>query len=475
MRRSISVVGATATIVVVVIVGASPASAAPGTPGVMGSPAVVLYEGFDAPTPPATADFVQTIADYDDGVAAPVPGYVGRNGQQYRADPAWNGQFCNGLIVSRDDVDTVPVASQAVACQQSGWNQSRDLAETLGLWAADPDYPYPAVPRPAPTANRAVSSYTQGDSPAGVMAATTVPVIVGHYYTATVDVAQANCWATNPVDLSLQLDDGVSPPVVPFPGPISACALPVHQINGDNVGTFSGVTSLLARSATLELSLRNNLGGGGGDDNAFDNLALIDTTPQLDAVIAPPPDGASYAAGQTARLVFTVTNTHFAGAPTVPSGPKPGWNFALPLPPGLRAAERPNVETDCLGGTIGATASVVAGSGNLDGDDASCSLALDLASSGGEYTLDPAAYALTGLLTPAPTTVSFAAIPTPFAPPTPASTPTPTGGGSLAASGAEPLPWMLAGALSLALGAALILSSLDGGRYRSAKRRRTEP
>ncbi|WP_036304173.1 MULTISPECIES: hypothetical protein [unclassified Microbacterium] len=459
-RRSLPFLGATAALGVIIASGASTATAAPGSPGVMGAPTVVLYEGFEGPVPPATPEFVQTIADYDDGIAPPVPGYVGRNGKLYRADPAWNGQFCNGLIVAGDDVSTLPTASQAADCQQSGWNQSRGLAETLGAWASDPEYPYPAVPRPEPGANHAVSSYTQGDSPAGVMAATVVPVTVGHYYTATIDVAQANCWTTNPVNLALRLDDGASAPVDAFPGPIAACDLPVHQINGNNVGTFSGLTSLLARSTSMEVALLNTLGGGGGDDNAFDNLALIDTTPQLDAVIAAPPSGDHYAADQPARLLLTVTNTHLAGSPIVPSGAKPEWSFDLALPAGLVPAESPAIETDCPNGALDVTSASIVGRGSLGPTDVSCSLALDLVSSGGEYVLDPTAYELTGLLAPAATSVGFAA-----APATP--DPSPTGGPVLADSGSEPLPALLAGVLAATLGAALIhLSS-------AARRRRT--
>ncbi|MGO7983993.1 hypothetical protein ACC691_39830, partial [Rhizobium johnstonii] len=73
------------------IVGASaPTLAAPGSPGVMGAPRLVFYEGFENDVPAATPDFVQTISDYDDGVNAPVAGYRGVLGEAYASDPAWN-------------------------------------------------------------------------------------------------------------------------------------------------------------------------------------------------------------------------------------------------------------------------------------------------------------------------------------------------------------------------------------------------
>ncbi len=236
----------------------------------------------------------------------------------------------------REDVSTVPTASQAADCLQDGWNQSRSLARTLGSWAAEPDYPYPSVPRAEPTANHAVSSYTQGDSPAGVSDGRDR----GAGDRRALLHRDGRCGPGELLDHEPRRPGGAArrrrfPSGRAFPGPIAACDLPVHQINGNNVGTFRGFTSLLAQSPSVEVALLNNLGGGGGDDNAFDNLALIDTTPQLDAVIAAPPSGDSYASDQPARFLLTVTNTHLAGSPAVPSGAKPEWSFDLALPAGL--------------------------------------------------------------------------------------------------------------------------------------------
>lgn len=432
----------------------------------MAAPTLLLYEGFENDVPPASANFVQTISEYDNGVDAPVPGYVGRGGQIYSADSAWNGRFCNGLIISGNDPGTVPVASQAADCLQAGWNQSKQLAETLGLWRADQDYPYPALPGTDPDANHAVTAYTQGDSPPGVMASTTAAATAGHYYTASIDVAQANCWATNPVDISILLSDAVSPPVSVFPGPISACTLPVHQIQGDNVGTFVGLGTLLAKASTVSVSVVNNLGGGGGDDNAFDNVAIIDTTPQLRASIAASPDGLAYPAGQPVRLTLSVTNTHLAGAPALTSGAKPGWSLDLSLPEGLILAPEPRATTDCANATVSTARTTIRAGGDLRAADIACTLAVDVTSTtGGAYTIDPADYSLVGLLSPSPVSTTFrqSASPTPAGPPSPADT-----GAELADSGTNQIPAIACASLLLALGMGLLLFTTLNRRGKKA-------
>lgn len=457
--RSMSALGFIALLTALPVMDGNVASAAPGAPGEMAAPTVVLYEGFESPLPPTTSEFVQTIADYDSGGPASAPGYVGEGGQRYAADDAWNGRFCNGLIVTGEDPATLPTAQTAADCQQSGWNQSLSLASTLGLWAADPEYPYPLTPTGTPGQNHAVTAYTQGDVPPGVMASTVVPAITGNFYTATVDVAQANCWTTNPVSLSLQLSDGVSTPTAVFPGPISACALPVHQFNGNNVGTFIGVNPYRAESASVVLALVNELGGGGGDDNAFDNLAVLDITPQLDAVFMPAPSGSAYTSMESARLVFTITNTHLAGSPQIPSGAKPEWSFVLTLPDGLVVAGEPHVETTCAESSLSSSGSSITGAGSLGITDVSCTLSVDVTSAGGEYTLTPSMFTSSGLLAPAETSIAFT--------PRPAADPSGAPNGALAASGVDVRVWLTIGAVTT--GAGLLVLAADTRARRRAR------
>jgi hypothetical protein len=46
-----------------------------------------------------------------------------------------------------------------------------------------------------------------------------------------------------------------------FRGPINACALPVHVIGGESVGTFFGRTAVRASGSDFEVSIHNLSGG----------------------------------------------------------------------------------------------------------------------------------------------------------------------------------------------------------------------
>ncbi|MEJ3403954.1 hypothetical protein WDJ51_04355 [Rathayibacter sp. YIM 133350] len=463
-----------AGLVVAVSGGVGASVAEPGSPGTMAAPRLVLYEGFEN-APPTTATFVQTIDDYPDSAAPTVPGYVGATGQTYDADPGWNGEFCDGLIVTAQDPTPHPDVPQAADCSGAGWSDSLDLAETLGLWAADPDYPYPGLVGRDPLTNHVVTAYTEGDPPPGVMVSTSVAATPGHFYSASIDVAQANCWTENPVDLSVAISDGSGAAAEVFAGPIAACDLPVHQLNGDNVGTFVGRQGVLIAGDDLTLAVRNELGGGGGNDNAIDNLALIDITPQLDVTIAPPPSGDAYPAGSAARLTFTVTNTYLAGFPAVPSGPKPGFSFSASLPARLVAAADPRASTDCDSAAVNAAGPTVSVTASLLGTDVACTVSLDVTSStSGTYVLDPAAVTTFGVLAPSAASVTFAAVPAPPAPPA-------GGGGSrtgtpggLAATGSDPAAAVFAATL-IALAGMATLALRGGSGRREMRRSPSEP
>ncbi|MET1018264.1 MAG: hypothetical protein ABWX76_15690 [Leifsonia flava] len=421
VRRTRITGGCTAVALVLALgtFGTTVATAQPGSPGTMEPPRLIQYEGFEN-APPATDQFVQTLADYPNDGPITVPGYVGATGETYGADPQWNGQYCNGLIVSAVDSDDVPAAPQSTDCSAGGWHSSRSLAHTLGLWAENSDYPYSELPSRDALSNHAVTAYTEGDSPAGMMLETEIrPALVqaGHYYSASIDLAQANCWTTNPVALAIALSSGGTSIDV-FPGPVDVCDLPVHQLNGDNVGTFVGIASILTTGSDLELAIRNDLGGGGGDDNAYDNIAVLDTTPKLDLILAQGPDDGDYAVGSSARVALTVTNTHLAGFPLLPSGPKHGWSFSVTLPDGLVVADDPRAETDCPVGTISGRGGEITGTGDLTAITASCDLSIDVTSTrAGSYVLSSASVDRVGLLAPADAAVTFVG---------PAVTPSPT-------------------------------------------------
>jgi uncharacterized repeat protein (TIGR01451 family)/fimbrial isopeptide formation D2 family protein len=104
-----------------------------------------------------------------------------------------------------------------------------------------------------------------------------------------------------------------------------------------------------------------------GNDGGFDNIKLLDVTPQLDKAFASP----SIIQGQSTTLTYTVTNTSDLLA-------KNGWHFVDALPAGL-------VPTGSLGGTCTRTAQSVSGqnvdvTGNLAAGSASCTITVTVTS-----------------------------------------------------------------------------------------------
>jgi hypothetical protein len=169
---TVGILAALVTLVSPAAGSAALASAAPTPPG-MQKPLLVFLENFQN-SAGVSPIFVQTLADYPNGSVTPsVPGYVGATGVRYSADPQWNGEFCNGLIVSQSATSTKPELPQTDACSDNGWTEVRNLAGTLGKWQADPDYPYAGlVPGIGFMSNLAVSSYTEGTTGAGVQLST---------------------------------------------------------------------------------------------------------------------------------------------------------------------------------------------------------------------------------------------------------------------------------------------------------------
>jgi hypothetical protein len=56
-------------------------------------------------------------------------------------------------------------------------------------------------------------------------------------------------------------------------------------------------------------------GGGGGNDHGFDNITILDVTPQLDKSFSPSVVGV----GQPSTLTFTVTNTDELASKSLPA------------------------------------------------------------------------------------------------------------------------------------------------------------
>jgi uncharacterized repeat protein (TIGR01451 family) len=120
----------------------------------------------------------------------------------------------------------------------------------------------------------------------------------------------------------------------------------------------------------------NNRGLASGNDGAFDNIQIVDVSPSLDKSFSP----AVANPGDVVTLTFTVTNTTELAA-------KPGWSFTDNLPAGMAVAPSPNTASTCDNSVVGATAggTSVAFSGDLQINEVSCTLSVDVTAGLGTY------------------------------------------------------------------------------------------
>lgn len=376
-----------------VISASAPASAFPGSPGIPSDATVVTLENFENGT---AATSVRLNA------------YTGIAGATYTADPYWlDSANCNGVIVRYDSpVWGVNDCSNldSVASRQN----VRRLADVLGQVAAGVvGGSTPTTPVNGSTAatrsNHAVAEWTTSyPGPNNSVEFRTqtglnVPATGPRFYSVSVDVAETSCGYLGGVNNSklefyLMLGGSMVPTKLNA-SPIRACTdsrakyftspnLPVLP-SGVGAGTvwgnggpsvaagryYSDQALMLtpAQVSNLQIIMRNQTGASEGNDNAFDNIRLIDATPQLDKSFSP----TTITQGQSTTLTYTVTNTTDLGA-------KNDWHFVDSLPAGLTASGP-------LGGTCVRTASsVTAGTvdvtGNLAAGSALCTITVTVTS-----------------------------------------------------------------------------------------------
>lgn len=352
---------ASLTAVVPLLAFSPPAQAAPGDPGNPSDPTVLFTEDFEN----GVTDTPSLLTDY-----------VGANGFTYTAAPYYlNDAFCNGVIFSRDADDQ---AATACSPNSNYYHWSRAFAEALGS-VQNP---------PAPGTNHAVVDFTTGGaSAAGMVHLETENTaslnVDGRFLSFSIDVAEAYC--NQPAGrsrLSFFLLDGPtahpaqSAPVVPCTDPSMQPVVVTGPGDASNrafsVGTVHASGSVLFTGSDFGFRVVNDVAvaGSGGNDVAFDNLRVLDVTPQLDKSYA-----TGVPAGFGATLTFTVTNTSELSA-------KNGWSFTENLPAGVSIASVPNFTTTCTGGAItaGGTAGAtsVGFSGSLDEGQASCTITIDV-------------------------------------------------------------------------------------------------
>lgn len=356
------------------LAGGSPAIAAPGTPTVPQPGDVVFTENFENGL---ASGQVTTLLDY-----------VGASGATYTAEGSWAlPTDWNGIVLDPTSTDTDIAATGA----GGGYAQMRALAQSLGGLNGGGN------------ANHAVTAYTAGDpGPDLVEFATEGPIaptspVTNRFLTFSVNVASINCFATDPL-FNFYFDDGTTE--IPLNDDvINACA------NGDGASTFIADAPVLwTAAANPSVVLRNANGSGGGNDHAYDDIRVLDVSPQLDKQFIP----AVTSAGSTARVRFTVTNTDELAA-------KPGWSFTDGLP--LPIAADPNFATTCTDGAItaggGAGDTSISLAGDLDAGQTHCTFEFDVvtpsdAEEDDSWTNGPGDLSdVVGLKPPAPATVTI--------------------------------------------------------------------
>ncbi|MFB7796895.1 GEVED domain-containing protein [Isoptericola sp. NPDC056134] len=372
------------------VASAPEAAAEPGNPGVPGDPQVLYTEDFEN-TP--------------DGSNILLTDYTGTQGTTYSAAAFWaNRPNCNGFIVdwtsprNANDCTDVPNAAGV-------YNSMLAIPHALGQLRGVP-----------PTTNGAAASYT-ADSATGAQiqfqsSPITLPV-ANRFVTFSVDAGAMNCGVSAPLLRFYLLDDAAAEIPVSS-APINVCTdsrgttyTGVPTPNGANqtvrAGTFAANGSTLVTGSTLAVRMRNQNSAANGNDGAYDNIQVLDVSPQLDKAFSP----TSTIVGGRSTLTFTVTNTSELAA-------KDGWEFTDNLPAGLEVARPSAVDTDCdadVAAPAGGT-TVAVTNGVLAAGEESCTVSVDVTSrTPGEYTNGPDdVEPTTGVNLPGETTVTF----TPF-------------------------------------------------------------
>ncbi|MBN8885123.1 MAG: DUF11 domain-containing protein [Rudaea sp.] len=364
----------------------------PGTPGTAQAPTVVYLEDFQ--NRPGPTPIVKLNA------------YTGTTGQTYTADPAWL-TLCNGWIASANQSITSAAPIADCANVQNSWNSTQQLSDALGMFRGE---------NATNAANNyAVSAFTSGDPGAGKVefqTATNIPFVANNrFVTFSVDVAAVNCFAAHPL-LQFYLLDGSGNPTAAgaqidgcsTTNAVNAPAVGVVAARAINVSTYTANSAVLISGNSVGVRMINNQGSGTGNDHAFDNVQILDVTPQLDKSFAPTTRGV----GQTTVLTFTVTNTNELGA-------KNGWSFTDTLPTGLTVTA-PTATTTCPSGVVTAAAggSTVTVTGNLNVGMTSCTVTVNVTSAApGTYTNSASNItASSGVSLPGSSSVTFLAQPT---------------------------------------------------------------
>lgn len=352
---------------------------APGTPGVPQAPVTVFAEDFEN-----TGDTPVLLEDYvGDAPLNPT----------YTADPPWLDPVeCNGIILNQAGADQ----PDCQAATPSGMAYLKIMANALGQ-----------VGGTDPQTNHAVSAYSNivfpGADRVEFRTERQIPIAQpNRYITFAVDAAAVNCQLAHPLLKFYLTDDGQDIPT--FTTPINPCTDP-NSTPGDNgvrAGSFAGNSAVLFTGNELGIKMVNGQGHWNGNDHAFDNIRILDATPQLDKAFSP----TTIDEGDTSTLTMTVTNTSELAA-------KNDFSFTDSLPDGVSVASDANGSTTCGNGTVTAEpggSSVALAGGDLAADQTSCTVTVNVtADEAGTYVNSPEAVTTVGLNLPDPTTLTVEA------------------------------------------------------------------
>lgn len=350
---------------VTVVSTTTPAAAAPGNPGTPSAP-VVLY----------TEDFENTSNNSN----VLLTNYVGANGTTYTGSPFWTSRSaCNGFIIDHGSPRVAGDCNGPTSTEAQGagfYDNLTAVPRALGLNAG--------LSSAQANLNGAAASYTSGGtSDNEIQFETENPITLpaaNRFVTFSVDAGAENCFATHP-ELRFYLKNAAGAEIPVSTSAIDPCtdsrARNFNSTTQDgrpfvvSAGTFAANSSRLLTGNTLGIVMRNENGGGGGNDGAYDNIRVLDVTPQLDKSFSParvPVNGKS-------TLTLTVTNTSELAA-------KSGWGFTDALPDGLTIASPNGVGGTCDANTVATpgTSDIEITGGNLAAGERSCTITVDVTS-----------------------------------------------------------------------------------------------
>ncbi|HWJ85902.1 MAG TPA: MucBP domain-containing protein, partial [Cellulomonas sp.] len=398
-QRSATTAAVFVTTTALVLAGAGSALASPGHPGTPDAGRVVFHEDFEkAP---------------DSGLRTMLSAYAGADGQRYSADSYWmNAVKANGMVLSWNNTKAANDATGAQnGTEVTAFNTLRQLSEAIGKINGTP----------TPQTNTVISAYTQdkGAAPAGnkVMFSSTENIALkdseGRFLAFSLTAAATNGTnkahpdRENPQLMFYVSRNGVETPLSTAPidpiargSQVSVTSLKDGANEAVYAGQFASDHSFLYEGGDFGIVIRNLTSAHMGNDGAFDDIKVLDVTPQLDKQF-----GQSEATtGDSVRLTFTVTNT-------AELANKKGWSFTDSLPAGLVVAADPDLVVDgtaTVQAEPGADAIVVT-DGDLASGDNALTISLNVtATKPGTYSNGPTNITVRkGLDSPDVTTVTF--------------------------------------------------------------------